>query len=51
MLDDELRKQAHEWATRTALEQGLPSKVKDPEVLRQVCLLAGLIRHPGKRLK
>jgi hypothetical protein len=42
MLDDELRKQAREWAEQSAVEQGLPPRVEDPVVLRQVAQLMGL---------
>jgi hypothetical protein len=51
VLHDELRRQAHEWAERTALEQGRPLKVDDPKILRDACLLLGLIDHTGKRIK
>jgi hypothetical protein len=47
MLDDELRKQAAEWAERTAVEQGLPPKVTDQDVLRQVARLLGLLDREG----
>lgn len=41
-LDDELREAAHRWAEETAVAQGLPPKVMDLEVLRDVCELLGL---------
>ena len=44
-LDDELREAAHQWAEETAVAQGLPPKVMDLEVLRDVCELLG-IREP-----
>ena len=44
-LSDELREQAHRWAEETAIAQGLPPKVMDLDVLRNVCELAG-IREP-----
>ena len=44
-LDDELREAAHRWAEETAVAQGLPPKVMDLEVLRDVCELLGL-REP-----
>ena len=44
-LDDELREAARRWAEETAIAQGLPPKVMDLEVLRNVCELLG-IREP-----
>jgi hypothetical protein len=41
-LDDELRADAQAWAEQTAIEQGLPARVEDLEVLRQVAELLGL---------
>lgn len=41
-LDDRLRAQAQAWAEETALAQGLPAKVADHEVLRNVASLLGL---------
>jgi hypothetical protein len=41
-LDDELRAAAHSWAEETAIEQGLPPRVEDLEVLRNVAELLGL---------
>jgi hypothetical protein len=42
VLDDELRKRAHEWAEQSAIAQGLPPKVEDPLILRRIALLLGL---------
>jgi hypothetical protein len=42
MLDGELRKEAKEWAEQSAIDQGLPPKVEDPVVLREVARLLGL---------
>lgn len=41
-LDDRLRAQARAWAEESALAQGLPAKVADQEVLRNVAALLGL---------
>jgi hypothetical protein len=41
---DELRKDAAEWAERTAVEQGLPRRVMDIGVLRDVMRLMGLLK-------
>jgi hypothetical protein len=41
-LDDRLRAQAHAWAEESALAQGLPAKVADHGVLRDVAALLGL---------
>lgn len=41
-LDEELRARARAWARETALAQGLPAKVEDHDVLRQVATLLGL---------
>jgi hypothetical protein len=41
-LDDRLRAQARAWAEESALAQGLPAKVADHEVLRNVASLLGL---------
>jgi hypothetical protein len=41
-LDDELREAAHRWAEETAVAQGLPPKVMDLAVLRDVCELLGI---------
>ena len=41
-LDEQLRAQAQAWAEETALAQGLPAKVADHDVLRDVAALLGL---------
>jgi hypothetical protein len=41
-LDEHLRAQAQAWAEETALAQGLPAKVADHDVLRDVAALLGL---------
>jgi hypothetical protein len=41
--DDEIRETAAEWAERTAIEQGLPPRVMDIDVLRDVMRLMGLL--------
>jgi hypothetical protein len=41
-LDEELRKRAQEWAEKTAVEQGLPPKVTDHAVLREIARLLEL---------
>jgi len=41
-LDDELREAAAQWAEETALAQGLPARVEDLGVLRDVCELLEL---------
>ena len=51
MDDEELRESAHEWATRTAVEQGLPPKVEDVAILRRVLVLMGVIDASGERVK
>ena len=42
VTDEELRARAAEWAERTALEQGLPPRVADLDVLRQIARLLEL---------
>jgi len=49
MTNESLRKHAAEWAERTALEQGLPPKVTDPDVLREIARLLRL--HKRARQK
>ena len=49
--DTELRKQAHECAERTAIEQGLPPKVEDVVVIRRVLFLNGLPRRERESVK
>ncbi len=49
MLDDDLRRRAHEWAVATTTAQGLPPKVTDPVLLRQVALLLGDEPQPRDR--
>jgi hypothetical protein len=41
-LDDELRERAAKWAEETAIAQGLPARIEDLEVLRNICDLLGL---------
>jgi hypothetical protein len=41
-LDESLRERAAKWAEETAVEQGLPARIEDLEVLRNVCELLGL---------
>lgn len=41
-LDDELREAAHRWAEETAVAQGLPPRVMDLAILRDVCELLGI---------
>jgi hypothetical protein len=41
-LDDELRERAARWAEETAIAQGLPARIEDLEVLRNICELLGL---------
>jgi hypothetical protein len=41
-LDEELRGAAAQWAEETALAQGLPARVEDLDVLRDVCELLEL---------
>jgi hypothetical protein len=41
-LDDSLRERAAKWAEETAVTQGLPAKIEDMEVLRNICELLGL---------
>jgi hypothetical protein len=41
-LDERLRARAHAWAEETALAQGLPARVADHNVLRDVAALLGL---------
>jgi hypothetical protein len=40
--EEQLRVAARRWAEETALAQGLPVKVTDPVVLRDVAVLLGL---------
>lgn len=35
-LDDDLRERAAKWAEETAIAQGLPARIEDLEVLRDV---------------
>lgn len=49
MPDDDLRRRAHERAFATATAQGLPPKVTDPAILRQVALLLGYEAKPLDR--
>jgi hypothetical protein len=49
VTNESLRKHAAEWAERTALEQGLPPKVTDPDVLREIARLLRL--HKRARQK
>jgi hypothetical protein len=41
-VDEQLRAQAWAWAEETALAQGLPARVADHDVLRDVAALLGL---------
>ena len=41
-LDDELRQVAQEWAEESATAQGLPARVEDLEVLRNIVELLEL---------
>src|SRR5204863_6236253 len=41
-LDDDLSERAAKWAEETAVAQGLPARVEDIEVLRNVCELLGI---------
>jgi hypothetical protein len=41
-LDEQLRAQARAWAEETAVAQGLPAKVSEHDVLRNVGALLGL---------
>ena len=41
-LDKKLQAQAQAWAEESALAQGLPAKVEDHDVLRDVAALLGL---------
>ena len=38
-LDDDLRERARVWAEQTAMAQGLPARVSDPVVTRDVATL------------
>jgi hypothetical protein len=44
VTEDEIRELAAAWAKRTAIEQGLPPRVMDMAVLRQVVCLLGLVK-------
>jgi hypothetical protein len=41
---DDLQERAAKWAEETAVAQGLPARVEDLEVLRDVCELLALRR-------
>jgi hypothetical protein len=41
-LDDSLRERAAKWAEETAVAQGLPPRIEDLAVLRDICELLGL---------
>jgi len=49
--EDELRKLAAAWAERTAIEQGLPPKVTDPGILREVARLLRLSKQEQSAAK
>lgn len=51
MDDKDFRKRAHEWAERTAIEQGLPPKIEDEVVIRRVLILMGLLDTDGRPIK
>jgi len=40
--DDAFRARAAKWAEETAVAQGLPPRIEDLEVLRNICELLGL---------
>lgn len=50
-LDEDFRRRAHEWAERTATEQGLPPKLEDVVVIRRVLILIGVLDANGNRVK
>jgi hypothetical protein len=50
-LDEELRKQAHEWAERTAVEQGLRPTIEDVAALRRILFLMGFLDARGNQIK
>jgi hypothetical protein len=41
-LPEDLRERAAKWAEETAVDQGLPARIEDLDVLRNVCELLGL---------
>jgi hypothetical protein len=41
-LRDDLAERAARWAEETAAAQGLPAKIEDLDVLRNICELLGL---------
>jgi hypothetical protein len=47
----EIRRQAAEWAERTALEQGLPAKVEDETTLQEVATLLFAGRDEPRRIR
>jgi hypothetical protein len=51
MTEDEFRAMAAAWAERTAIEQGLPPKIQDRQVLRQVLYLMGFLDANGRPIK
>ena len=51
MTDEELRKEAAAWAERTAMEQGLPPRVMDIDILREVMRLMGLLKDEPSRVE
>lgn len=48
MDESELRGRAGGWAERTAVEQGLPPRIEDIAVLRQILYWLGLVDLGGK---
>ena len=47
---ENLHEQAREWAERTAIESGLPSKIQDAAILRRVLLLMGFLGEEPSNL-
>jgi hypothetical protein len=46
---EEIEARAPAWAERTALDQGLPAKVRDPQTLASVAELFAQARQTGDR--
>jgi hypothetical protein len=51
MTEDQFRAMAAAWAERAAIEQGLPPKIQDRQVLRHVLYLMGFLDANGRPIK
>lgn len=49
MTDEELRRRAHAWVERHAIQQGVPGKISDPLTLRIVADILQAQREKSRR--